>query len=384
MEGQKKKGYNIEMGAVAITPDTIANTPDTFISENNNYVNFGENNKLHYYLADAVQHSPTHSAIIDFKASVIYGNGLDLDIYEGILPISQIENAAKKGSTDIPVFETLTWLLTTNVDGNVIRITPLPNEGVRVSDLNLSTGLPNSFFFSYNWANGSNITEYKPFDSELKQVGQFVLQKRIVRPNQYYYTVPAYYSANDWIALEGKIATFHSSNIDSGFFPSVIMEFFGDEPNENEKVILENKLALKFQGAKGKKMFPIFNEEGNTPTKITAFNPPDLPNYFEKLMSEISAKIMTSHRIPAILVGIKEVGKTGLGSNSEEIQASYKLYDSTSINPYRNLIEDALNEIMLYNGNSYKVAWNEFKPSFGDIETVKGQRTDLEPKEDLV
>ena len=378
---KESKGYSISLGAVAITPETVANTPDTTLNAENGYVNFGVDNKLHYFLADAIQHSPTHSAIIDFKASVIYGNGINYDNYDSVLPKEYLEKAIKKAATDIPVFETLSWLVTTNIEGQIIRVTGLPNEGARVSDLDPATGEPLGFYFSYNWANGMNILEFKPFDVATKQVGQFILQKRIVRPNQYYYTIPSYYSANRWITLENTIAVFHSENINNGFFPTVIMEFFGDEPNENDKLLLEQKVQQKFQGVKGKKVFPIFNEEGNTPTKITTFNPPDLPNYFEKLMSEISAKIMTSHRIPAILVGIKEVGKTGLGSNSEEIQASYKLYESTSIIPYRNLINEAVSDIMKYNESDFVIDWNEFKPSFGEIDTVKGSRNDLITKE---
>ncbi len=372
-----KKGFKTELGAISITPNTIDNTPDTIRNPDGSWINFGLDNKLHYYLSDSVQHSPTHSAIIDFKATVTKGNGIDLEGYNGKLSAHQITDAVTKACADIPVFETFSWLLSTNVNGDVIRVTALPNEGVRVSDLNPATGLPHRYFFSYNWSNGLPVTEYEPFDFHRKRVGQFLLQRRVVRPNQYFYTVPAYYSAHDWISLEDKIATFHKNNLDTGFFPSVIMEFFGDEPNANEKVALENKISSKFGGASGKKLFTIFSEDGNEPTKITTFNPPDLPNYFEKLMSEISAKIMTSHRIPAILVGIKEVGKTGLGSNSEEIQASYSLYESVSIAPGRNLITDALNDIIKYNNDAFDFEFKEYQPSFGAIQTTKGKRNDL-------
>ena len=378
MESKKKL---TQFGAINITPGTIKNTPDTILDKSGNWVNFGINNDLHYYLADAVQHSPTHSAITDFKATVIKGNGLNLEGLDGVLSAAQINTAMTKASTDLPIFETLSWLLTTNVYGDVIRITALPNEGVRVSDLSPTTGLPHKYFFSYNWVQSLNVTEYEPFDFERKRAGQFLLQRRVIRPNQYFYTVPAYYSAHEWISLEDKIANFHANNIDSGFFPMVMMEFFGEEPDEGEKLIFENKIEAKFSGTNGKKLFTMFTADGEDATKITSFNPPDLPVYFDKLMGEISAKIMTSHRIPAILVGIKEVGKTGLGSNSEEIQASYSLYESVSISPYRSLIIDAITDILRYNGNDFEPTFKEYKPSFGDIQTTKGKRTDLAPTE---
>ena len=145
-----KNKYITKLGAVNITPNTVKNTPDVLQVDGKNWVYFGKDNLLPYYLADSVQHSPTHGAIIDFKATVINGNGLDYDNLDtGLIDKNELTESVEKASTDIPIFEAFTWLLITNVNGDIIKVRPLPNEGIRVSDLDPATGKPSKYFFSY-------------------------------------------------------------------------------------------------------------------------------------------------------------------------------------------------------------------------------------------
>ena len=381
----------IEMGAMTVNPlTTIPNLPTQNSSSvmDGEVVKWGEDNRFPYYLSSLLQVSPTHAAIIDYKANQIAGR--DVEITGEVSPSGlqltkrQYRKLFKNISSDLAVYEAIPFQLITNATGQVITIAPLPTDSIRSGDY--KNGVIQNYYYSQNWADTNvqptKLTAWNPNKRGGKK-GKFLAYLRQPKSGQYFYTVPSYFSAWRWVDLESTIGEFHKNNIDNGFFPSVIIEFFGQEPTAEEKAVFENEFKNKFTGAGSSKVVLKWNSDPEDAAKITTFQPANLPDYFGNLMEEISSKIITSHKISPLLVGIKLKGTTGLGSNSEEIQASFALYQSSTIQPIQDMIIDFIEEIHDYNGDDVKI---EVLPNIPDFsyEAVKGKRNDLPQEEPTI
>ena len=376
----------IQLGAESISPlITIPNLPTQAANGKieGDVIAFGEDNLFPYYLSSLIQISPTHAAIIDYKTNAIAGRGVVLSSPSSTLQYSskKIKGLFKKTSPQLATYEAFAWELITNVSGQVIKINPLPTDSIRTGDY--KNGRIQNYYYKQNWNDsGEKSQSFKAWNPDLKggKNGKFLLYARIERAGQYFYTIPSYFSAWRWISLEDTIGEFHENNIENGFFPSMIIEMFGAEPNKEGKVIFEEGIKAKFSGKGAAKIMAMWNPDPDNATNISTHNPPDLPDYFDGLMGEISAKIMTGHKMPPLLVGVKEKGTTGLGSNSEEIQANFALYSSTTISPLQDLMTESLEGIYEYNGEAIDVEIIPNVPDF-EYEAVKGKRTDLEQTE---
>ena len=375
----------VNMGAVSVNPMVaIPNLPtvnSTGFTEDN-VIKWGDDNLFPYYLSNLAQISPTQAAIIDYKANQIAGRGVEVEGEAEYLQISprQYKKLFNNIKGDLSTYEAIPFQLITNVTGQVITIIPLPTDSVRSGDY--ENGIIKEYFYKQNWKDtaekAQKIPAWNP-DKKGGKKGKFIAYLRDKKAGQYFYTVPSYFSAWRWIDLEDTMSEFHKNNIDNGFFPSVILEFFGQEPSQQEKSIFENAFMSKFSGKGAKKGVFIWNPDPDNKTEITTFNPPNLPDYFENLTESVSNKIITSHKISPLLVGIKLKGTTGLGSNAEEIQASFALYQSSTIQPLQDIVTDFLEEVHEYNGDEVTLKVIPNTPDF-DYEAVKGKRNDLEPK----
>ena len=76
----------------------------------------------------------------------------------------------------------------------------------------------------------------------------------------------------------------------------------------------------------------------------------DVDKKYDNSSKESTDKILISHRVTSpLLLGIKDA--TGLGgSNADELIASYKLFNSTVIAPFQEILIDGLQEILTFNG----------------------------------
>ena len=372
----------IHMGAMSVNPlEVIPNLPTSMSASvvDGEVIKWGGDNLFPYYLSNLSQISPTQAAIIDYKANQIAGRDVEVTGEAKYLQISprQYKKLIKNVSSDVSNFEAVPFQLITNVTGQVVTVIPLPTDSVRSGDY--VNGSVKVYFYKQNWADTSEKVEKIPAWNPTKKggkKGKFIAYLRQTKAGQYFYTIPSYFSAWRWIDLEDTMGEFHKNNIDNGFFPSVILEFFGQEPDEVAKNTFLNKFKGQFTGKGAEKIIALWNPDEANKTSITTFNPPNLPDYFENLTESASNKIITAHKISPLLVGIKLKGTTGLGSNAEEIQASFALYQASTIQPLQDMITDFLEEIHEYNGDEVTIDIIPNIPNF-EYEAVKGKRNDI-------
>jgi len=294
---------SVKLGAESISPlITIPNLPTQAANGtlDGDVVVFGEDNLFPYYLSSLIQISPTHAAIIDYKTNSIAGRGVEISMQPQILEYSEkkTHKLFKKTAPQNATYEAFAWELITNVSGQVIKINPLPTDSIRSGDYD--KGRVRNYYYKQNWNDQSEKARpIKAWNPDLKggKSGKFLLYARIERAGQYFYTIPSYFSSWRWISLEDTIGEFHENNIENGFFPSMIIEMFGQEPNQEGKMKFETGIKNKFTGKSAAKIVTLWNPDPDNKTSITTHNPPDLPDYFDGLMGEISAKIMTGHKM---------------------------------------------------------------------------------------
>jgi hypothetical protein len=80
--------------------------------------------------------------------------------------------------------------------------------------------------------------------------------------------------------------------------------------------------------------------------------------------------ILLTHRVTSpLLIGLRDMGGGGLGSNEDEIRTAQRLFTNTTIKPYQDLICDALDEILEVNGISLNLYFKTSDPlEFIDVE----------------
>ena len=100
----------------------------------------------------------------------------------------------------------------------------------------------------------------------------------------------------------------------------------------------------------------------------------DAPDLYSMLSVECREKIMLGHNCTSpLLFGIANTS-TGFSSNSDELQDSFALFNNMVIKPMQELLTDAFDEILVYNGISLNLYFKTLKPlEFIDIDVKVGE-----------
>ena len=164
----------------------------------------------------------------------------------------------------------------------------------------------------------------------------------------------------------------------NGLSPSMLINFNNGTPNQQERQLIETKIAQKFSGTSNAGKFILaFNDNKESQAEITPVQLSDAHNQYQFLSEESTKKIMVAHRIVSpMLLGIKD--SSGLGNNAEEIKTASLLMDNTVIRPFQELLIDCFDNILAYNDISLNLYFTTLQPlEFTDVDK------DLQSKEDI-
>ena len=118
----------------------------------------------------------------------------------------------------------------------------------------------------------------------------------------------------------------------------------------------------KLTGSRGEKVIIAFNNNAESKTTIDDVPLNDAPAHYEYLSTECSNKLMVAHRITSpLLLGIR-TGNNGLGNNADEIKTASLLFNNVTIRPYQDLLIDAIDDILAFNGISLKLYFKTLQP----------------------
>jgi len=347
------------------------------------FVMYGEDNNFYQYLIDTFMASPTNHACINGISEMIYGRGLDAtdsaskpDQYAQMISLMK-KDVIKKVIYDYYLMGgAAIQVIYGKGRKQIVQIEHMPVETLR-AEISSDKGQIEGYYYFSDWS------KYKTSD-ELKRIPAFGTSKEnieilFIKPYKagyYYYSPPAYTGGLQYAELEGEVSNFHMNNIKNGLSPSMIINMNNGIPNEEERSIIERKIADKFTGSTNAGRFILsFNDNTESQASIEPIQLSDAHNQYQFLSTESQEKILVAHRVVSpMLLGIKN--NTGLGNNADEMEKASILMDNMVVRPYQNLMIDAFDKILAFNNISLKLYFKTLQPlEFTDLTNVTDQET---------
>ena len=358
---------------------SLSNYVSPTIEEKKNkaFVTYGDKNSYFQYLIDRYNGSPTNNAVINALSAMIYGKGLDAtdsqrkpDAYAQAITLLH-KDCVKKLCSDLKLFGQCSMQVIYSKDRKKIaRVEHIPVEQLAAEKCN-DKGQIEAYYYSSDWAKYNRINQVKriPAFGMSKEAIEIVYVKPY-RAGYKYYATPDYQGGLQYADLEEEISNFHINNIQSGLSPSMLINFNSGTPSAEEREMIERRIYDKFSGSSNAGKFILsFNDSPETAATIDPVQLSDAHNQYQFLSDESSRKILVAHRVVSpMLLGIKD--NTGLGNNADELKTASILMDNTVIRPFQNLLIDAFDMILAYNGISLNLYFKTLQPlEFTEIDS---------------
>ena len=364
MDKEKKESVSIKM--VSATATAIE-SPVFKVTNNKNYIHYGEENNYPSILLEMMNQSSLHSAILKKKADMTASQGFeseDVDkkgFVSNINGTETLDQIAYKNAYDLALYGGYCFLATWSKDKKTIaRIQYMDWSKVRkVKELDDESEMANRqaegvefFMISSDWTQ-ERKEKYKPeiiqgFSTEYNDATTQLVYVPMYSPgSEDTYPLPDYQACSTWIAVDTEIASYHLNSCKNGFLPSMMINLIG-VPSDEETKQFERKLQEKYSGSSNASRVIITVSEDETQVPIiTPIEPNSSDQRYKDLKDQVKEEIVTGHRASNVAVGIAVAGK--LGGSSEVIEAE-AMFQHNVINGYQNLIEKPYTRIMNLNG----------------------------------
>jgi len=383
-KGQFKTASKVsEFGFVNLSTYT---SPQIKEVNGEDWIDYGADNNYFQYLIDRYNGSPTNNAAINGISQAIYGKGLNAadsnrkpNEYAQMISLFK-KDVVRKLCYDLKLMgQSAIQVIYSKGKRSIAELHHMPIETLRAEKCNEDGEIPAYYYFK-DWAN------IKKSDTPLKIPAYGMSNEDIeiyyIKPYKsgfYYYSPVDYQGGLQYAELEEEVSNYHLNNIMNGLAPSMLINFNNGTPNQEERQLIENKIAQKFSGSSNAGKFILaFNDNKESQAEITPVQLSDAHNQYQFLSEEATKKIMVSHRIVSpMLLGIKD--NSGLGNNAEEIKTASLLMDNTVIRPFQELLIDAFDTILAYNDITLNLYFTTLQPleftevdkSLQDKETIE-------------
>jgi len=336
------------------------------------WVEYGDDNNYFQYLIDCYNGSPTHNAIVNGVAQLIYGNGLDATDSDS-KPAFWIDlqrtiknEELRKVAIDLKLFGMYALQVLYNQGKKRIVEAyhhPLQTLRAEIADIE---GNVRAYYYSWDWTKSTD-KRYRPRRIPAFGFGEeneFV-ELIVVKPysaGKFYYAPVDYQGGVQYAELEEEIANFNINYIQNGLFAGALINFNNGVPPQEEREQIESKIKSKFSGSTNSGRFILaFNADPTKKADITAVETKDYTDMLRYLSEEAMKKLMVAHRLVSpMLLGIKD--NTGLGNNADELKTASTLFDNTVIRPYQQLILEGLGMITRFNGYILDLYFKTLQP----------------------
>ena len=346
--------------------------------KNRDWVGIGEDNNYYQDLIDAYMNSTTNRSVITGIGQQIYGRGLDAtDSNKKPEQFAQMKGLLKpdclrKVCLDLKMLGEAS-LQVTYKGKKVASVSHFPRETLRAEKMN-DKGQIENYYYAPDWTKvtqATELTKMPVFGSKNSGNEIYVIKKYI--PSYYYYS-PADYSTS-YPVLESEIADYLINETMSSFNSRTIVNFNSGVPSEEKMQEIKSQVLNRLTSANGEKVIVAFNHNAEQKTTIDSLPVQQAPELYEYLSEECKRMILLTHRVTSpLLIGLRDMGGSGLGSNEDEIRTAQRLFSNTTIKPYQDLICDALDEILEKNGISLNLYFKTSDPlEFIEVEVANDE-----------
>ena len=334
--------------------------------KNRDWVGIGEQNDYYQGLIDAFMNSTTNRSVITGISQQIYGRGLDAtDSSKKPEQYAQMRgllnpDCLRKICLDLKMLGEAS--LQVSYKGKKIgSISHFPRETLRPEKMN-DSGVVENYYYAPDWTKvtqATELTKMPVFGSQNKGNEVFIIRRYVTG---YYYNSPCDYSTS-YPVLESEISDYLINETMSSFNSRTIVNFNSGVPSDEKMQEIKSQVLNKLIGANGEKVIVAFNHNAEQKTTIDSLPVQQAPELYEYLSEECKRMILLTHRVTSpLLIGLRDMGGSGLGSNEDEIRTAQRLFSNTTIKPYQDLICDALDSILQVNGISLNLYFKTSDP----------------------
>ena len=261
----------------------------------------------------------------------------------------------------------------------IAQLEHMPIETLRAEKCNDEGDIPAYYYFK-DWANIKRSDE--PLRIPAYGMSKENIEIYYIKPYKsgfYYYSPVDYQGGLQYAELEEEVSNYHLNNIMNGLAPSMLINFNNGTPNQEERQLIEKKIAQKFSGTSNAGKFILaFNDNKEAQAEITPVQLSDAHNQYQFLSEEAQSKIQVAHRVVSpFLLGIRT--STGFSSNADEIKTASLLMDNTVIRPFQELLIDAFDNILSYNDIALNLYFTTLQPlEFTEVDSSIQDKDEIE------
>ena len=381
-KGQFSKTKVSEFGFVNLSTYT---SPEVKEVNGADWIEYGADNNYFQFLIDRYNGSPTNNAAINGISQAIYGKGLNAtdsnrkpNEYAQMVSLFR-KDVVRRACYDLKLMGQCAIQVIYSKDrSKIVQLEHMPIETLRAEKCDADGNVP-AYYYCNDWVNIKKSD--KPLRIPAFGMSKESIEIYYIKPYKsgfYYYSPVDYQGGLQYAELEEEVSNYHLNNIMNGLSPSMLINFNNGTPNQQERQLIETKIAQKFSGTSNAGKFILaFNDNKESQAEITPVQLSDAHNQYQFLSEESTKKIMVAHRIVSpMLLGIKD--GSGLGNNAEEIKTASLLMDNTVIRPFQELLIDCFDNILAYNDISLNLYFTTLQPlEFTEVDT------DLQDKETI-
>jgi hypothetical protein len=304
------------------------------------HIFFGENDMYPQDLLNLLNEAPTAQAIINYTVSLMNQSGTEGN--------DLIDNVWHKVSQDFTTHGGYALIVGWSRDkSQVVRIKHVPFSYVRAGVQN-TLGDVEYYEICTDWNDVRNnpIKTIKAFNtSDIDDSFLQVYYYSRYTPSMRVYPLPYYFSAQNYIELEGELSSYHLKNVKAGFTPTTVITLPTANMSEEEEEALYRGLEETATGREGNRFIVLYGDGTNTPTitSISSLN----ESAAKDLNDLVVQKILTGFRLNSpTLAGLPGAGS--LGGNASEIAVAATYYYTETVEPIIFELEKSL-EVLLRN-----------------------------------
>lgn len=366
-------------------------------SKRNEWVTYGENNSYYTFLMERYKNSTTNNAIINNISRLIYGKGLSAtdankkpNEYAQMKAMVSAEDL-RKVVLDFEMLGQAAFQVHYTADRKKIqKLYHIPVHLLAPEKCN-KDGEIEAYYYSNNW---EDIKKYAPERIPAFGYGNEKVEILIVQPysvGMKYFSYVDYQGGIPYAVLEEEISNYLINEVQRGFSGRIVVNFNNGVPTPEEQDIIKSKVLSQLSGTEGHKVIVAFNNNAESKTTVDAMPVNDAPDLYNQLSEECMRKIMLSHNVTSpLLFGIASTN--GFSSNADELQNSFILFDNLVVRPKQEVILDAIDKVLAFNGVSLNLFFRTLKPlEFNDLENAQTQEqvieqtgTELSSHDDLI
>ena len=348
-------------------------------SKREDWVEFGVDNNYYGFLIDCYTNSTTQNAIVNNVSRLVYGKGLSAtdgsrkpNDYATMMALFS-KDCVRYLVSDLKLLgQCAMQVIYTKDRKKIAQVEHIPIQLLRAEKCN-EDGKIEAYYYSDDW---TDIKKYHPKRIPAYGCSKEDIEIYFVKPYSVglkYYALPDYIGCLPYCTLEESISEYLINEVNNGFTSRSVINFNNGQPSDDQQQMIKNKVLSQLTGTTGEKVIVSFNNNVESKTTVDAMPVNDAPDLYSTLAEECLRKIMLGNNVTSpLLFGI--ASSNGFSSNSDELKDSFILFDNMVIRPMQELLLDAFDNILAYNGISLNLYFKTLKPlEFTDLSGLKDE-----------